>query len=63
MAVYKCIKLFFMFVRHGINPFLPVNTNKEKMVDRLSQKEKQWLADNAKGYGKYYLETMFDITR
>lgn len=63
MVVYKCIKLFFMFAKHGINPFRSVYSNKDKMIDRLSQKEKQWLTDNAKGYGKYYLETLFDIVR
>lgn len=63
MIVYKFFKILFVFMRHGINPFKPVDSNKEKMVDRLSQKEKHWLADNAKGYAKYYLETMFDIVR
>lgn len=63
MIVYKFLKILFIFTRHGINPFRPVDFNKEKMINRLSQKEKQWLADNSKGYAKYYLETMFDIAR
>ncbi len=57
--IFKAIKILFIFIRHGINPFLSVEKNKEKMKRRFSEKEKQWIIDIAKGYAKEYLEKMF----
>ncbi len=59
--IYKFIKLLFMFTKHGINPFLPVETNRHKMIERLSQKDKKWLVSNSNGAAKGYLAAMFDM--
>ncbi len=61
MTIYKFFKILFMFTKHGINPFRKVEANKEKMVKRLTAKDKIWIIDNSKGCTKYYLKNMFDM--
>ncbi len=42
MTIYKFIKILLMFAKHGINPFLSVETNRHKMVERLSRIGIKW---------------------
>lgn len=61
MTVYKFFKILFMFVKHGINPFLSVKKNKDKMIEKFSENDKKWLIDNAKGMEKEYIAAIFDM--
>lgn len=61
MIVYKFFKILFIFTRHGINPFRDVDTNKDKMIEKLTEKEKKWIIDNSKGYTKNWFKEMFEM--
>ena len=47
--LYRLAKGFFIFVRHGINPFRSVSDSKEKVRKRFTEKEKQWFIKNSRG--------------
>lgn len=53
-------KTMFISLRHGINPFLKLSKNKRKIVERFTEKEKNWLINAADGYAKEFLQKMFD---
>ena len=61
MEIIKAIKIAFIFIRHGINPFIPVGKNMRKMKDRFTDKEKKWIIDNAKEYPKEYFQKSFKM--
>lgn len=61
MTIIKAIKIAFIFIRHGINPFIPVGKIMGKIKDRLTDKEKKWIIDNAKGYPKEYFQKSFEM--
>lgn len=46
MFVY--IKVFFIFIRHRINPFMSIGKNKDKIRARLTNQEKEYLIENTK---------------
>lgn len=55
----KAIKVTFIFIRHGINPFASIKRNKEKMRERFSESEKKWIIDRTSGdYAKEYIEKL-----
>lgn len=61
MTIVKAIKIAFIFIKHGINPFIPVGKIMGKMKERLSEKEKKWIIDNASGYPKEYFQKSFEM--
>lgn len=44
----KNVVIFFIFIRHGINPFKPIEKIADKMTARLSGKEKDYIIKSAK---------------
>lgn len=57
--IYKALKIFFICVKHGINPFLPMGKNVNKMTERFSENKKKWVISVANGYAKEYFEKIF----
>ena len=53
------IKIIFICLRHGINPFSTIAKNANRMNKRFSEKEKQWFIDNANGRNKGYFKKLF----
>ena len=44
----KSIVVFCIFIRHGINPFKPIEKIADKMTARLSGREKDYIIKSAK---------------
>lgn len=58
--LFKYIKILFIHLRHGINPFLPVFKNIEKASERLSENEKNFCINACKSECmKNYLRKAF----
>ena len=59
----KTLKVIFICLQHGINPFSKFGENKEKFAERLSQDEKQYFIDCCiTEYAKDYLSKAFEGT-
>lgn len=61
MKIIYAIKIAFICIRHGINPFMPVGKIMRKMKDRFSYKEKKFVIDIAEGYPKEYFQKSFEM--
>lgn len=57
--IWYCVKIVFICLRHGINPFLSMDKTKTKMNDRFSENEKKWVINIAEGYAKEYFKVIF----
>lgn len=58
------IKIIFICLRHGINPFGRVCDNKDKIVKRLSGKEKETIiAISNKYYSEYWRKEFVENRR
>lgn len=53
------IKVIFICLRHGINPFSTIGKNAKRMSKRFSEKEKQWFIDVAHRSRKEFFEKLF----
>lgn len=42
----KVIKAVFIAVRHGINPFIKIDKIQNKLRNRLTDEEKEWIINN-----------------
>lgn len=56
---FRSIKLTFICLRHGINPFSTVGENAKRMRERFSEKEKQWFIDIVHRRQKEYFRKLF----
>lgn len=55
----KYIVVFFIFIRHGINPFTPLGKNGSKIKNRLTSKEKEYvIASHKDDYTKNWLRKL-----
>lgn len=58
--LFNGIKILFICLRHGINPFSSVGKNTEKVSARFSENEKQFYINACKSeYAKEYLRGVF----
>lgn len=58
--VIKSIKIMFICLKHGINPFSSVQENIEKAAERFSEKEKKFYINSCKSeFHKEYLRKHF----
>lgn len=53
------IKIALICLRHGINPFATIVNNTERMKQRFTPKEKQWLINNVSEHNKEYFKRLF----
>lgn len=54
------IKIMFICLRHGINPFSVIQDEAEKMKARFSENEKQWFVDNANKWNRDFFIKLFE---
>ena len=55
----KYIVVFFIFIRHRINPFTPLGKNGGKIKNRLTSKEKEYvIASHKDDYTKNWLRKL-----
>lgn len=59
MKIIRMFKLCFICIRHGINPFSKIGPNQEKLKERLTDSEKEWLINVLIGYAKTYIKQIF----
>lgn len=60
-SIRKLLKILFICLRHGINPFGVMDKNKVRMKERFTENEKKWIINNSenKVIGKYYEELFY----
>lgn len=54
------IKIIFICLRHGINPFSTIQDEAENMKARFSEKEKQWFINNANKWNREFFKKLFE---
>lgn len=60
MDVLVKIKIIFICLRHGINPFSTIQDEAGKMKARFSENEKQWFIDNANKWNREFFIKLFE---